>query len=93
MTLDDGTSAPILVGHEARSLYESTSKEYVLVSNRCYSGGRHNTAGRTAVVRHLPCQDKYTNGFDDFGQDVQPHSGYLRAAAATWVGLHLFRWL
>ena len=70
MTLDDGTSATILVGHETRSLYESASKEYVLVSNRRYSGGRHDTARRTAVVRPLSCQVKSTNGFDDLGQDV-----------------------
>jgi hypothetical protein len=77
VTLDDGTSATILVRHEARSLYENTSKEYVLVSNRCYSGGRHNTAWRAAVVRPPSYQVKSTNGFDDLEQDVQPHSGSL----------------
>ncbi len=51
MTLDDVTSVAIHVRHEARSLHESPSKDYVLVSNCCYGSGRDNTAGRTTVVR------------------------------------------
>ena len=57
-TPGDGTSVAIHVGHEARSLYESPTEEYVLVSDRCYGSGRHNTTGRTTVVRLPSCQVK-----------------------------------
>jgi hypothetical protein len=53
LILDDGTSVAIHVGHEARSLHESPSKDYVLVSDCCHGGGGDNTTGRTTVVRSL----------------------------------------
>lgn len=55
---DDGPSVAIHVGHEIRSLHEGPTKELVLLSDRCYSSGRHNTTGYTTMVRFLFCQVK-----------------------------------
>jgi len=54
--LDDVTSVAIHIGHEARSLHENPSKDYVPLSDCCYGSGGHNTTGRTTVVRTLSHQ-------------------------------------
>jgi hypothetical protein len=58
LILDDVTSVAIHVRHEARSLHENPSKDFVLVSNCCYGSGRDNTTGRTTLVRSLSHQIK-----------------------------------
>ena len=49
--LDDVPSVAIHVGHEAWSLHESPSKDYVFVPGCCHGGGRNNTTRRTTMVR------------------------------------------
>ena len=55
--LDDVTSVAIHVGHEAGSLHESPSEDFVLVSDCCHGSGGDNTTGRTTVVRGLSRQN------------------------------------
>ena len=61
LDLDDVTSVAIHVGHEAGSLHESPSEDYVLLSDCCYGSGGDNTTGRTAMVRTLSHQVNESN--------------------------------
>ncbi len=81
MIPDDVTSVAIHVGYETRPLYESPSKDYVLVPDCCYGSGRDNTTGHTKVVRFLSLRVNEPNDGRFPGQDVRQHFELLRAAA------------